>query len=54
MRHRCAHLHQGKRKVEEGKLDLKKYVSKVVRLENIEDGFAAIRDENALKILVEP
>ena len=40
--------------VEEGKLDLQKYVSKVVKLENIEDGFAAIRDENAMKILVEP
>ena len=42
------------RYVEEGKLNLEKYVSKVVKLENIEDGFAAIRDENALKILVEP
>lgn len=40
--------------VEAGKLDLDKYVSKIVKLENIEDGFAAIRDENALKILVEP
>ncbi len=42
------------RYVEEGKLDLDKYVSGTVKLENIEDGFAKIRDENALKILVEP
>ena len=40
--------------VRDGKLDLKKYVSKTVSLERIEDGFAAIRDENAMKILVEP
>lgn len=40
--------------VAEGKLDLEKYVSAVCRLEHIEEGFTAIRDQNALKILVQP
>ena len=40
--------------VAEGRLDLEKYVSYVCKLENIEDGFASIRDQNALKVLVQP
>lgn len=40
--------------VSEGKLDLEKYVSAVCKLENMEDGFTAIRDQNALKILIQP
>lgn len=40
--------------VSEGKLDLEKYVSAVCRLENIQDGFISIRDQNALKIIVKP
>lgn len=42
------------RYVEEGKLNLDKYVAGTVRLENIEDGFARIHNEKAMKILVEP
>lgn len=40
--------------VAEGKLNLEKYVSYVCKLENIEDGFVSIRDQNALKVLVQP
>lgn len=40
--------------VSEGKLNLEKYVSGICKLENIEDGFISIRDQNALKVLVQP
>lgn len=40
--------------VSEGKLDLEKYVTKVVKLEDIVSGFECIIKENALKILVQP
>ena len=40
--------------VEEGKLDLEKYVSEVCKLEDIQNGFVSIRDKNALKVLVKP
>ncbi|KMZ53613.1 alcohol dehydrogenase catalytic domain-containing protein [Dorea sp. D27] len=40
--------------VEEGRLDLEKYVSEVCKLEDIQNGFVSIRDNNALKVLVKP
>ncbi|MCB6201587.1 alcohol dehydrogenase catalytic domain-containing protein [Extibacter muris] len=40
--------------VEEGRLDLEKYVSEVCMLEDIQNGFVSIRDKNALKVLVKP
>lgn len=40
--------------VEEGKLDLEKYVTQVCKLKDIQDGFVSIRDKNALKVLVKP
>ncbi|RGU93428.1 Zn-dependent alcohol dehydrogenase [Clostridium sp. AF15-17LB] len=40
--------------VEEGRLDLEKYVTQVCKLEDIQDGFVSIRDKNALKVLVKP
>lgn len=40
--------------VSEGKLNLEKYVSDVYELKDIQKGFEAIRDRNAMKILVKP
>lgn len=40
--------------VADGKLNLEKYVSYVCKLGNIEEGFISIRDQNALKVLVQP
>ena len=40
--------------VSEGKLDLEKYVSSVCSLENIQEGFVSIRDQNVLKVIVKP
>ena len=40
--------------VSEGKLNLEKYVSAICKLDNIQDGFISIRDQNALKVIVEP
>ena len=38
----------------EGKLDAKKYIKRSIKLENIMDGFTAIRDENIMKVVVHP
>ena len=38
----------------EGKLDAKKYIERSIKLENIMDGFTAIRDENIMKVVVHP
>lgn len=40
--------------VESGKLDLEKYITDIYSLDNILDGFAAIRDRNAMKVLIKP
>lgn len=40
--------------VEEGKLNLEKYVTEVCKLDEIQKGFVSIRDNNALKVLVKP
>lgn len=40
--------------VSEGKLNLEKYVSDVYELKDIQKGFEAIRDRNAMKVLVKP
>lgn len=40
--------------ISEGKLNLEKYVSDVYELKDIQKGFEAIRDRNAMKILVKP
>lgn len=40
--------------VSEGKLNLEKYVSDVYDLKDIQKGFEAIRDRNAMKVLVKP
>lgn len=44
--------------VESGKLDLEKYITDIYSLDNIldgfADGFAAIRDRNAMKVLIKP
>lgn len=40
--------------VSEGKLNLEKYVSDVYELKDIDQGFLAIRDRNAMKVLVKP
>ena len=42
------------RYVEEGKLNLEKYVTDVYDLKDISEGFLAIRDRNAMKVLVHP
>jgi len=38
--------------VQSGKIDLKKYISNRVTLADIEQGFIALRDENAMKVVV--
>ena len=38
----------------EGRLDAKKYIERSIKLENIMDGFTAIRDENIMKVVVHP
>ena len=40
--------------VSEGRLNLEKYVSDVYDLKDIMKGFEAIRDRNAMKVLVRP
>ena len=40
--------------VQQKKLDLEKYVSRVYALSDIEKGFIAIRDENVMKVVVKP
>lgn len=40
--------------VEEGKLNLEKYVTKTYALKDIEKGFISIRDENTMKVLIHP
>lgn len=40
--------------VETGKLNLEKYVTDVYSLNDILDGFTAIRDRNAMKVLIKP
>ena len=42
------------RYVEAGKLNLEKYVTDVYDLKDISEGFLAIRDRNAMKVLVHP
>ena len=40
--------------MEEGKLDLGKYVEITTNIDNIMDAFAAIRDKNIMKVVVHP
>ncbi len=40
--------------IQQKKLDLEKYVSRVYALSDIEKGFIAIRDENVMKVVVKP
>ena len=40
--------------VEQGKLDLKKYIERILPLEEIIDGFTSIRDENVMKVVIHP
>ena len=40
--------------MEEGKLDAKKYIERYTDLDHILDAFAAIRDENVMKVVVHP
>ena len=40
--------------MEEGKLDLGKYVEMTTNIDNIMDAFAAIRDKNIMKVVVHP
>lgn len=40
--------------MEEGKLDAKKYIEKFTDLEHVLDAFAAIRDENIMKVVIHP
>ena len=40
--------------IEAGSLDLEKYVTKVVKLDDIVSGFECIVNENVLKVLVQP
>lgn len=40
--------------MEDKKLDAKKYIEKRIKLEDIEDGFVAIRDKNIMKVVVHP
>lgn len=42
------------RLMENGKLDAKKYIERIVTLNEIEDGFKAIRDEGIMKVVVHP
>ena len=36
------------------KLDAKKYIEKIVTLDNVEEGFVSIRDENTMKVVIHP
>lgn len=40
--------------IEKGKLNLEKYVTDIYSLNDIMDGFEAIRDRNAMKVLIRP
>ena len=40
------------KRIEEGKLDLSKYISHTIPLSEIEKGFIALRDENAMKVVI--
>ena len=38
----------------EGKLDAKKYIEKILPLDQILEGFRSIRDENTVKVVIHP
>ena len=40
--------------MEEGKLDAKKYIERFTDMDHILDAFAAIRDENVMKVVIHP
>lgn len=40
--------------MQEGRLDAKKYIEKIVPLEEIEKGFLSVRDENTMKVVIHP
>lgn len=40
--------------MEQGQLNAKKYIERIVSLEDIQKGFEAIRDENIMKVVVHP
>ncbi len=41
-------------KMERGELDAKKYIERILPLEEIENGFRVIRDENVMKVVIHP
>ena len=40
--------------IEQGKLDAEKYIEKTISLEEMEEGFRTIRDENTMKVVIHP
>ena len=40
--------------MEAHELDAKKYIEKIVTLDDIEQGFTSIRDENIMKVVIHP
>lgn len=40
--------------IERKELDAKKYIERIVSLDEIEDGFTSIRDENVMKVVIHP
>ena len=40
--------------MEDGELDAKKYIEKIVALDDVERGFFSIRDDNTMKVVIHP
>lgn len=40
--------------MESGELDARKYIERIIPLDDIEKGFTAIRDENVMKVVIKP